>query len=177
MNASRDGVTAPDRERLLDALQHPLRRDVLAYLKEHKTGSASEIARTLGVRVGNLSYHVRRLAALGLIEEVQRIRRRGALTRVFQITSTFRDSMATLLNEEIAVLAAVTAPDIGSSVIAALDRQALGELRPDLDEIIARVRRLGAQTAARASTSPSLPPAATVAVLFTVNSREVQPIH
>jgi DNA-binding transcriptional ArsR family regulator len=151
-----------ERAKLFEALQHPLRREALAYLQEHRSGSASEIARAIDAPLGHVSYHVRTLAELGLIEEIQRVQRRGAMMRVFQTTSKFRDAMVGLLSEEIVRLAAIAYPDIGPSAIALLDEQALGELAHDMDRVFARVDELRAQTATRATRSRSpLPTVAT----------------
>lgn len=163
-------ITAQARAHLFEALQQPLRRDALAYLQEHRTGSASEIARAVGAPVGRVSYHVRRLADLGLIEEIQRVQRRGVMMRIFQTTTMFRDAIVGLLSEEIVRLAAIAYPDIGPSAIALLDDQALGELAHDMDQIFARVDELSTQTIARATRTGA--PAATVAtaVLFAIGT-------
>lgn len=164
--------TASGRGELFEALQHPLRRDALAYLQEHRTGSASEIARALNASVGVLSYHVRRLAALGLIEEIQRVHRRGAVMHVFQTTAKFRDAMVELLSEEIVRLA-IAHPDIGPSAIALLDGPALAELASEIDRLFERIDTLRAQTVARAARSGCSPQDVAAAVLFVVGTPSV----
>ena len=56
--------------RLVKALAHPLRIRILAIL-EDRVASPSEIAEQLDAPLGNVSYHVRQLAELGLISLVR----------------------------------------------------------------------------------------------------------
>lgn len=69
---SRPGGTSP-RSRssgsALRVLAHPLRSRLLAHLRVHGPASASDLARALATNSGATSYHLRRLAAVGLIEE------------------------------------------------------------------------------------------------------------
>jgi DNA-binding transcriptional ArsR family regulator len=64
--------------RIIKALTHPLRIQILAALDE-RTASPSELAEELDAPLGNVSYHVRQLAGLGLIKLVKRTPRRGAI--------------------------------------------------------------------------------------------------
>jgi DNA-binding transcriptional ArsR family regulator len=64
--------------RVIKALAHPLRVRILAVL-EQRAASPSEIAEELGAPLGNVSYHVRQLAALKLIRLIRRTPRRGAI--------------------------------------------------------------------------------------------------
>jgi DNA-binding transcriptional ArsR family regulator len=64
--------------RVIKALTHPLRVQILRTLEE-RTASPSEIADEIGAPLGNVSYHVRQLHALGLIKLVKRTPRRGAI--------------------------------------------------------------------------------------------------
>jgi DNA-binding transcriptional ArsR family regulator len=64
--------------RIIKALTHPLRIQILAALDE-RTASPSELADELKAPLGNVSYHVRQLAGLGLIKLVKRTPRRGAI--------------------------------------------------------------------------------------------------
>lgn len=63
---------------IITALGHPLRARILALLDEGEA-SPKEIAGQLGEKLGNVSYHVRILARLGLIELVRETPRRGAV--------------------------------------------------------------------------------------------------
>jgi DNA-binding transcriptional ArsR family regulator len=69
--------------RLERALSHPLRVRILAILDEQTT-SAVEIARTLRAEIGVVSYHIRTLHQLGLLELVRETPRRGAIQRYYR---------------------------------------------------------------------------------------------
>jgi DNA-binding transcriptional ArsR family regulator len=68
------------------ALAHPLRTRVLAAL-EGRTASPSQLAAELEVPLGVLSYHVRRLTALGFLRLVKRVPRRGAVEHYYTATA------------------------------------------------------------------------------------------
>lgn len=65
--------------RLIKALAHPLRVQILSILETRDMASPNEMAEELGVSLGVMSYHVRRLHALGFLELVKRTPRRGAI--------------------------------------------------------------------------------------------------
>ncbi len=67
---------------LAKALAHPLRTRILAAL-EDRTASPSELAEELDASLGVLSYHVRRLTALGFLKLVKRVPRRGAVEHYY----------------------------------------------------------------------------------------------
>jgi DNA-binding transcriptional ArsR family regulator len=157
---------------LLEALQHPLRREALRYLQQHGTGSASEIARDLGVRVGNLSYHVRRLAQLGLIEEIRAVRRRGALMHVFRTTSAYREAIAALLSDEIARLAELAQSDTGPVTVVDLDEEGVRALEREMTRVRARVRDLRHQSADRVERAGRAGRRFQATVLVAVTSRD-----
>src|SRR3989442_12903134 len=69
--------------RVIKALAHPLRVRILGVL-EQRAASPSEIAEELGAPLGNVSYHVRQLAAMKLIRLVRRTPRRGAIEHTYQ---------------------------------------------------------------------------------------------
>jgi DNA-binding transcriptional ArsR family regulator len=68
--------------KLAKALAHPLRTQILASL-EGRTASPSQLAEELDVPLGVLSYHVRRLTALGFLKLVKRVPRRGAVEHYY----------------------------------------------------------------------------------------------
>lgn len=53
----------------LRALAHPLRSRLLAQLRVHGQATATDLATALGTHTGATSYHLRRLAEAGLIED------------------------------------------------------------------------------------------------------------
>jgi DNA-binding transcriptional ArsR family regulator len=65
--------------RLIKALAHPLRVRILSLLETREMASPNEMSEELGVSLGVMSYHVRRLHALGFLELVKRTPRRGAI--------------------------------------------------------------------------------------------------
>jgi DNA-binding transcriptional ArsR family regulator len=65
------------------ALAHPLRVQILSTL-EDRIASPSDLATELGAPLGNVSYHVRTLADLGLVKLVKRRTRRGAVEHYYQ---------------------------------------------------------------------------------------------
>jgi DNA-binding transcriptional ArsR family regulator len=71
---------------LAKALAHPLRTRILAAL-EDRTASPSELAQELGVSLGVVSYHVRRLAALRFLKLVKRVPRRGAVEHYYTVVA------------------------------------------------------------------------------------------
>jgi DNA-binding transcriptional ArsR family regulator len=71
-----------DDPRYVKALAHPLRIRILAMLAERRA-SPTELAQTLGVPVGKVSYHVRSLVNLGVIELVDTRPVRGAVEHFY----------------------------------------------------------------------------------------------
>ena len=71
-------VTRIDDPRYVKAMSHPLRVRILAILQERKA-SPVELAQVLEGTLGTVSYHVRTLHQLGLIELVGETRVRGAV--------------------------------------------------------------------------------------------------
>lgn len=69
--------------RLVKALAHPLRVQILTTL-EDRIASPSDLAAELDAPLGNVSYHVRTLADLGLVKLVKRRTRRGAVEHYYQ---------------------------------------------------------------------------------------------
>ncbi len=70
---------------LVKALSHPLRWQILRMINEG-TSTPAGIARRLGVRTENVSYHVRVLSELGVIELVGTTPVRGALEHHYRAT-------------------------------------------------------------------------------------------
>jgi DNA-binding transcriptional ArsR family regulator len=55
--------------RALQVLAHPLRSRLLTALRMDGPATATDLAATLGTNTGATSYHLRRLASVGLVEE------------------------------------------------------------------------------------------------------------
>ena len=72
---SDDGISEIKDARALAAMAHPVRRRLLSMLKLDGPSTASVLAQRTGQAVGNISHHLRTLAAAGLIEEVPELAR------------------------------------------------------------------------------------------------------
>ena len=84
-------ITDINDPRLVKALAHPLRVQILGVL-EDRTASPSDLAEELGAPLGNVSYHVRILAQLGLLKLVRKRPRRGAIEHYYQARGRVRIS-------------------------------------------------------------------------------------
>jgi DNA-binding transcriptional ArsR family regulator len=74
---------APDDQRFLTALGHPVRAEALGILNT-RVASPAEISRTLGLDVSNVAYHVRRLLEYECIELVETRAARGATEHFYR---------------------------------------------------------------------------------------------
>lgn len=72
-----------DDPRYVKALSHPMRVRILAILQERTAGPV-QLAEWLGGSLGSVSYHVRTLHQLGLIELVDETRVRGAIAHHYR---------------------------------------------------------------------------------------------
>jgi DNA-binding transcriptional ArsR family regulator len=70
-------------QRIMKALSHPLRVRMLTVLNQ-KVASPSELADELDEPLGNVSYHMRFLADLNMVELVRTEPRRGAVEHYYQ---------------------------------------------------------------------------------------------
>jgi DNA-binding transcriptional ArsR family regulator len=84
-------ITTIDDPRYVKAMSHPLRVRILALLDE-RTASPVELAGWLDATLGNVSYHVRTLHRIGLIELVRQTRVRGAVEHHYRSTARPRVS-------------------------------------------------------------------------------------
>lgn len=64
-------LTGPDLKAFYKALSNPVRRDILSYLGEHGEANSTSVAKALGESTGTTSYHLRKLADLKLIAEIE----------------------------------------------------------------------------------------------------------
>jgi len=71
---------------LAKALTHPLRGEILLTLGERGIASPKEIAAKLELDLTDVSYHVRKLNARGLIRLVRTERRRGVREHFYELT-------------------------------------------------------------------------------------------
>jgi DNA-binding transcriptional ArsR family regulator len=64
-------LTGADLKAFYKALSNPVRRDILTYLGQHSEANSTSVAKALGESTGTTSYHLRKLAELNLIAEVE----------------------------------------------------------------------------------------------------------
>jgi DNA-binding transcriptional ArsR family regulator len=84
-------ITDINDPRLVKALAHPLRVQILAALQD-RTASPSDLADELKAPLGNVSYHVRILAKLDLLKLVRKRQRRGAIEHLYRANGRVRVS-------------------------------------------------------------------------------------
>jgi DNA-binding transcriptional ArsR family regulator len=73
--------------RVVKALAHPTRVRILRILRDRELASPVELAAELGIPLGTVGYHVRRLELLGFIELAKRTQRRGAVEHHYRARS------------------------------------------------------------------------------------------
>ena len=159
---------------LVKAIGHPLRLKLLTLLNE-RVASPSELADELGEPLGNVSYHMRRLAELGCIELVRTTPVRGALEHHYRATARpgFSDDDWARLPDSIrksladAVLAEVAADIAGAAdeggfnrdemhvtrMPIALDQQGWQDLNEVLQGVVSTAVEIQTQSAERLQAS------------------------
>jgi DNA-binding transcriptional ArsR family regulator len=80
---SRDSVSRPAHEKLVKGLSHPVRTECLTILAS-RTASPRQLSELLNHDLSNVSYHVRVLQELGLIELVGEEPVRGAVAHFYK---------------------------------------------------------------------------------------------
>lgn len=71
--------------RVVKALSHPTRVQILGMLRERELVSPVQLAGELGLALGTVGYHVRRLEQLGFIELAKRTQKRGAVEHHYRV--------------------------------------------------------------------------------------------
>jgi DNA-binding transcriptional ArsR family regulator len=83
---------------LAKGLSHPVRLAIVNQMRLcDGTSSPKELAAQLSLPLGRVSYHVRTLRALGLLELVETIPRRGTVEHRYLLTPQVRPVLAKLL--------------------------------------------------------------------------------
>lgn len=77
--------TITDAGTIAKALAHPLRIRIIEAFSVHETLSATQVSRDWSLPLGNVAYHVRRLAGLGIVRLVDEVPRRGAVEHRYQL--------------------------------------------------------------------------------------------
>lgn len=79
--------------RVVKALGHPTRVRILSILRDRELASPVELSGELGVPLGTIGYHVRRLEQLGFIELARRTQRRGAIEHHYRARQLLDDGV------------------------------------------------------------------------------------
>jgi DNA-binding transcriptional ArsR family regulator len=163
-------ITEIDDPRFVKALAHPLRIHILRIL-EDRTASPSELADELESKLPNVSYHVRFLERLGLLELVDTQPRRGALEHFYrasgrlrvtgkawaQVPDIVKNAMVAATLDQIvdyvnagAMIGGFDRADAHASrQPVLLDAQGFKELGAALDELLNRANAIAAESAKR----------------------------
>jgi DNA-binding transcriptional ArsR family regulator len=161
-------------QRLVKALGHPLRTQILTVLNE-RVASPNELAKETGEPLGNVSYHVRLLADLDCVELVKTEPRRGAVEHYYRATvppwidksawkNLPRSLRSSVSNSALAVILEEVANALRSGAFDSrpdrhlsraplmLDDEGWDELAGMLDDLLERALELKAESADRAAT-------------------------
>jgi DNA-binding transcriptional ArsR family regulator len=169
-DAGRDRPFDPN---LAKALSHPLRQRILEQLSVGGEASPTEIARRLDERLPNVAYHVRILVELECLELVRTRQVRGALEHYYRATASRwldagqwarlpasfrRTTLARTLREIVADASAAglagrfDQPDAQIRRLGvALDEQGWHEVAGLVEQLLASVQRVQADSATRAA--------------------------
>ncbi|HTU95778.1 MAG TPA: helix-turn-helix domain-containing protein [Solirubrobacteraceae bacterium] len=163
-------ITEIDDPRLVKGLAHPLRIHILRVL-ETRVASPSEIAEEIGAPLGNVSYHVRFLARVGLIELTSTKPRRGAVEHYYravgrvsvtdqawaQVPEVVKNGMiSATLDQAGRVIGAAASSggfDRSDAVVARremlLDEKGFAELATELTDLLERIKEIEKESAER----------------------------
>lgn len=159
-------------QRLVKALGHPLRVQILSILND-RVASPNGISKETGEPLGTVSYHVRLLADLECLELVETVPRRGAVEHFYRATvrpwfekddwkALPKSMQSGVVGEVLSLIVgeAAAAMEAGafesredihvSRTPLMLDEEAWEELAGRLDELLERALELKAESAARA---------------------------
>ena len=167
-------ITEIDDPRLVKGLAHPLRIHILRVL-EDRVASPSEIAEEIDAPLGNVSYHVRFLARVGLIELSSTKPRRGAVEHYYravgrpqisakawaQVPQVVKDALigSTLyeIGEMVAAAAQAGGFDCDNAHVSrrayALDERGFDELSVAVSDLVARAEEIHRESASRRAES------------------------
>ncbi|MEA2368460.1 MAG: hypothetical protein QOH38_1178 [Thermoleophilaceae bacterium] len=184
--------------KLVKAYAHPLRIRILSLL-DNRVASPSDIALELETPLSNTSYHVRQLAALGLIEMVDSAARRGAIEHYYtaRVRPTITDEGWAKLPEivkrahmggilQTAIAHVVGAAEAGgfdrddihySRTSGRLDATAWTEIAGELGRALARVEEIVAESESRIAADGTIDweEATTLMMLFSGPSAKTLP--
>lgn len=168
-------ITEIDDPRLVKGLAHPLRIHILRVL-ETRVASPSEIAEEIGAPLGNVSYHVRFLARVGLIELTSTKPRRGAVEHYYravgrvsvtdqawaQVPDVVKNGVISATLDQAGRVIGAAASSGGfersDAVVARremlLDEKGFAELAAELNGLLERIKEIEKGSAERLGTAP-----------------------
>jgi DNA-binding transcriptional ArsR family regulator len=172
--------------RLVKAYAHPLRIEILSLL-DNRVASPKQIAEELDTPLPNTAYHVRQLAALGLVELVRRTVRGGAVEHHYttKVRPTIPDELWAELPEIVkraatggavqqALSEMIKAVDLGgfdrddahlTRSVARLDAKGWSAVARELHKCLQRVDTIIEQTQARLEKNPGAETVEAMAVM------------
>ncbi len=187
-----------DDPRLVRGLAHPLRVEILRSL-EDRVASPREVADEIGAPLANVSYHVRFLARVGLVELVETRQRRGALQHFYraaapvgltgwgwsQATGGIGSSLvrAALHRLGAAISAAGQAGGLERSDALigwhelALDERGLSDLSAELRRLRARAREIERESEERMASDGGVAIASGVGLLLFETAGDMAPVE
>ena len=194
-----EGSTSPEHvidQRIVKALAHPLRIRMLSVLNQ-RVASPSELAGDLDEPIGNVSYHMRTLADLGMVELVRTEPRRGAVEHYYRaierphvpsqdwarlpasVKRSVSDSVGRQVVDDVATAAKAGGLEREgahlSRIPLALDEKGWNELSKALGEFAEEVERIGAKTAERANADGAVADTAAGVVLMLYDTGAAEP--
>lgn len=165
-------ITEIDDPRLVKALAHPLRVNILRVLQS-RVASPSEIAVELSAPLGNVSYHVRVLERAGLLKLERTRQRRGATEHYYravgrlritdkawaQVPKIIKDALlSATLDQTVAYVGAAASVggfDRGNAHVSrrpmTLDAQGFAEVAAAVKELVDRATTIEAESQKRQS--------------------------
>jgi len=183
-------VTDP---RMVKALAHPLRIQILDALQS-RTASPRELAAELGAPLGNVSYHVRRLQALGVLKLVEEAPRRGVVEHFYRaetrpgiqgeawehtpavMKEAFLETMLARIAAQVNAAAAAGGFDRGGSHVGrlplALDEEGFAEAAAAVEELSDRLSAIEGRSRARMERDNKDEGVPSAAVLMLFEARE-----
>lgn len=165
---SEDGASIDPR--LMKALSHPLRQQILQELNQ-RVASPAELSQVLGESLGNVSYHVKILAELEAIELVRTAPVRGALEHFYRplvrsyltaddwagippsIRSALSGNTVQRLSDHLASADEDQADSLASLLELDLDEQGVQELNAEVAGLLERASEIQEASAERLASS------------------------
>jgi DNA-binding transcriptional ArsR family regulator len=176
---------------LAKALAHPLRTRILGLLVD-RTASPSELAGELDAPLGVVSYHVRRLASLGLLRLVKKVPKRGtvqhyyaAVERMPMSASQWVEAPSVIrqaaLSAELSQLGAHVSSAVAaggfdeehshlSRTLVTVDERGLKALSRELERMMGRIQKIEADCKARKTRAAGPDERQTTVVVMLFNS-------